>query len=46
LQLKKAQLDQKIASSTKEIEATPVGEGSLLDRNEILKSILASKKTQ
>jgi hypothetical protein len=46
LQLKKAQLDQKIASATKEIEATPVGEGSLLDRNEILKSILASKKTQ
>ena len=46
LQLKKAQLDQKIASSTKEIEATPVGEGSLLDRNEILRSILASKKTQ
>jgi hypothetical protein len=46
LQLKKAQLDQKIASTTKEIEATPVGEGSLLDRNEILKSILASKKTQ
>lgn len=43
LQLKKAQLDQKIASTTKEIEATPVGEGSLLDRNEILKSILAAK---
>ena len=43
LQLKKAQLDQKIASTTKEIEATPVGEGSLLDRNEILKAILANK---
>ena len=43
LQLKEAQLDQKIASTTKEIEATPVGEGSLLDRNEILKAILANK---
>ena len=46
LQLKKAQLDQKISSQVKEIESTPVGEGALLDRNEILKSILANKKTQ
>lgn len=46
LQLKKASLDQKEASRTKEIENIPVGEGSLLDRNELLKSILANKKIQ
>lgn len=45
LQLKKAQLDQKTLSQTKEIENTPVGEGSLLDRNELLKQILANKKS-
>lgn len=42
LQLKKAQLDQKIQSNGQEIENTPVGEGKSLDRNELLK-ILASK---
>jgi hypothetical protein len=46
LQLKKAQLDQKISSKTEEIENTPLGEGSLVDRNELLKTILASKKTE
>jgi hypothetical protein len=45
LQLKKAQLDQKALSQTKEIENTPVGEGQLLDRNELLKQILANKKS-
>lgn len=45
LQLKKAQLDQKINSKTEEIESTPLGEGSLLDRNELLKTILANKKS-
>ena len=45
LQLKKAQLDQKLASKTEEIENTPIGEGSLVDRNELLKTILANKKT-
>ena len=44
LQLKKAGLDQKAASKTEEIENTPIGEGSLVDRNELLKTILASKK--
>lgn len=44
LQLKKAQLDQKEASREKEIEATPVGEGRELDRNELLK-MLAAKST-
>ena len=46
LQLKKAALDHKITEKVKEIEAVPAGEGALLDRNEILKSILESKKTQ
>jgi Tfp pilus assembly protein PilO len=46
LQLKKASLDQKAASKTEEIENTPIGQGSnLIDRNELLKQILASKKT-
>ena len=45
LQLKKASLDHKITSTEKEIENTPVGEGNLLDRNELLKSILANTKT-
>lgn len=45
LQLKKAQLDQKEAAKTKELDDIPVGEGSLIDRNELLKTILqASKK--
>ena len=45
LQLKKAQLDQKIATKSEEIEATPLGEGKMLDRNELLK-VLASKKDE
>jgi hypothetical protein len=44
LQLKKASLDQKEAANAKEIEASPVGEGTLLDRNELLKAIVANKK--
>lgn len=41
LQLKKAGLDQKIAGKTEEIEATPLGEGKSLDRNELLKMLAA-----
>ena len=41
LQLKKAQLDQKAANKTEEIEATPMGEGKSLDRNELLKLLTA-----
>ena len=37
LQLKKAQLDQKTQAKTEQIEATPLGEGQSLDRNELLK---------
>ena len=37
LQLKKAQLDQKIHDKTEEIDNTPIGEGKALDRNELLK---------
>lgn len=44
LQLKKAALDAKTADKEKEIEATPLGEGKALDRNEILKA-LTSKNT-
>jgi len=44
LQLKKAALDQKEADKTKEIQATPIGSGTVLDRNELLKSLLANKQ--
>ena len=43
LQLKKASLDQKNASKVEEIENTPLGDGQMLDRNELLK-ILSAKK--
>ena len=42
LRLKKAALDQKMAVKNEEIDATPMGEGKKLDRNELLK-ILNSK---
>jgi hypothetical protein len=45
LQLKKAVIDQKNAAKSEEIENTPLGEGSLVDRNELLKTILANKKS-
>ena len=37
LQLKKAALDQKKQTKDEEVEATPLGEGRALDRNEILR---------
>lgn len=37
MQLKKAQLDQKLQSKNEQLEATPLGEGQSLDRNELLK---------
>lgn len=40
LQLKKAALDQKQQSKDEQIEATPIGEGRALDRNELLKALL------
>ena len=40
LQLKKAALDQKQASKDEQIEATPLGEGQALDRNEILRALI------
>jgi len=46
LQMKKAVLDQKVASKSEEIQNIPLGEGSLVDRNELLRSILANKKTE
>jgi hypothetical protein len=36
LQLKKSVIDQKAAATTEEIEATPLGTGRALDRNELL----------
>lgn len=42
LQLKKATLDQKAIAKDSEIEATPLGEGKALSRNELLK-ILSTK---
>lgn len=37
LQMKKAQLDQKMMAKTEEIENTPLGTGQSLDRNQLLK---------
>ncbi len=37
LQMKKAQLDQKMMAKTEEIENTPLGTGQSLDRNELPK---------
>jgi hypothetical protein len=45
LQLKKAGLDAKKAGKEEEIENIPLGEGSLVDRNELLRTILAKKPT-
>jgi hypothetical protein len=45
LQLKKAALDHKMTEKTEEIENTPLGEGQVLDRNELLR-ILSAKKDQ
>lgn len=45
LQLKKASLDQKVESKDKEVQATPLGQGKILDRNEILK-VLSSKNSE
>jgi len=41
LQLKKASLDQKVASQNQELDNTPVGSGQALDRNELLKILNA-----
>lgn len=40
LQLKKAALDQKESKKEEEVQNTPLGEGKVLDRNEILKALL------
>jgi hypothetical protein len=39
LQMKKAQLDTKLAAKNEEVENTPVGEGRSLDRNELIKML-------
>lgn len=45
LQLKKAELDRKLAQTPKEkTEETPLGSGTILDRNELLR--LITKQTQ
>lgn len=45
LQLKKAALDQKQANKDQEIEATPLGEGKVLDRNELLKMLVTKNNS-
>jgi hypothetical protein len=46
MQLKKAQLDQKLLAKNEQIEATPLGEGQSLDRNELLKMLSAKKEAE
>jgi uncharacterized protein YecA (UPF0149 family) len=41
LQLKKATLDIKQQTKDEQVEATPLGEGRAIDRNELLKTLLA-----
>lgn len=41
LQLKKAALDHKMSEKTEELENTPVGSAQVLDRNELLKALVA-----
>lgn len=43
LQLKKANLDAKVAQKNEEVENLPLGEGQAFDRNELLK-VLTGKK--
>jgi hypothetical protein len=37
--LKKAALDQKASANAEEVEATPLGDARMLDRNELLKML-------
>lgn len=46
MQLKKAQLDAKLANKQEEVDNTPLGEGQALDRNELLKMMLANKTNE
>lgn len=46
MQLKKAQLDMKLASKNEEVESTPLGEGQTLDRNELIKLMLSAKNNE
>lgn len=46
LQLKKAAIDQKQVKKDETIEATPIGEGKSLDRNELLKILLDKNKEE
>jgi hypothetical protein len=46
MQLKKAQLDAKLAAKTEEVENTPLGEGQAFDRNELLKMIANKNNEQ
>lgn len=46
MQLKKAQLDAKLAAKNEEVESTPLGDGQSLDRNELLKMFNAKNKEQ
>lgn len=44
MQLKKAQLDAKLASKSEEIQNIPVGEAQSFDRNELLKMLSKNKE--
>ena len=46
LQLKQAALEQKMMAKEKQLEATPVGQGGVLDRTELLKALLAKSNAK
>lgn len=46
LQLKQAQLEEKLSKKEKELDATPVGVGKALDRNELLRMLQAKTEKE
>lgn len=46
LQLKQAQLEEKMSKKENQLDATPIGEGKALDRNELLKMLQAKNEKE
>lgn len=46
LQLKQAQLEEKLSKKEKELDSTPVGMGKALDRNELLRMLQAKNEKE
>lgn len=46
LQLKQAQLEEKMSKKENQLDATPIGEGKALDRNELLRVLQAKNEKE